>query len=135
MEREPNIFLPINLRSGLRFRSLKRYCFSPSEKLWVCAHIVSSCQHLDKDLMTYIHYFCDKYLVKYSLVTAWINQYADGVSFSDAICPLDGDGIQAILGIVTIGSQTGESQTEYQKRLYICYSGERRRTSLNRGYT
>ena len=139
MEEIPTIFLPLNLRSGSKFRSLKHYCFCSEEKLWVCMHLVSSCEELDRDLASDVQVFCDKYSLKYplkySLITAWINQYADGVSFSDIVCPIDGDRIQAILGIVAVGSRSGESKAEYQKILYTSFINERSRTSFNRGYT
>ena len=99
----PTIFLPISLRSGDKFRALRRYCFNTEEKQWVCDHIVSSCDDIESKIDCDIVLFCKRYQLNPSIVTSWINQYADGISFNVRVCPVDSVGINIIRGVLEIG--------------------------------
>ncbi len=132
--RGPSIFWPIHLRNGDKYRALQRYRFSAEEKLWVCDHIVSSCEDIESDIDGDISVFCKRYHLNPSIVIVWINQYADGVSFTQRICPIDSNGIHFISGLIARGANIGESQIDYQNRLYDCVIVEKNRSYLDRGY-
>ena len=130
----PAIFLAIPLRSGRKYRALNRHWFTALEKQWACSHILSSCEDIDVGIMSDIDSFCTRYYLSLSVVTAWMNQFADGVPFSEPICAVDAVGVQTILREVAIGAHAGEAETDFQNRLYSCFIIERDRTSNIRGY-
>ena len=131
----PTIFRPIHLRNGDKFRALQRYSFNAEEKLWVCNYIVSSCDDIETKIDGDVALFCKRYQLSPTIVRSWINQYADGISFNERVCPLDSIGINVIRELVAIGAQSGESYSNYQNRLYDCMLTERNRSYLSKGYS
>ena len=95
---------------------------------------MSSCDDIESKIDDDIVLFCKRYQLNPSIVTSWINQYADGISFNMRVCPMDTVGINIIRGVLEIGAHIGESQINYQNRLYDCTLAERNRSYLNRGY-
>ena len=57
----PTIFQPICLRNGYKYRALLRYCFDADEKMWVCNHIISSCEDIEISIVGDIILFCNRY--------------------------------------------------------------------------
>ncbi len=81
----PSIFRPMSLKNGDKYRALQRYCFNAVEKLWVCNHIISSCEDIESNIVDDVLLFCTRYHLNPSIVTSWINRYADGVSFTERL--------------------------------------------------
>jgi len=52
----PDVFQPMVLRSGFRYRSLRRHHFTSEEKAWICEY----------------HHFCDRYDIPFWLISQWI---------------------------------------------------------------
>ena len=105
----PAIFRIIPLRNGAKYRALQRYRFNAEEKLWVCNRIVSSCEDIESKIDSDISIFCERYHLNPNIITAWINQYADGLSFITPNCPIDTEGVNAIRGLIAIGARIGET--------------------------
>lgn len=124
----PDIFRPIPLRNGDKYRALQRYRFNTEEKLWACDHIVSSCKDIESNIDDDINRFSQRYHLRTSIVAEWINQYADGSAFTGHECPVDSHGMNVILEMVSRGRQTHESDISYQSRLYDCFIVEKNRS-------
>ena len=130
----PAIFRLIPLRNGAKYRALQRYCFNIVEKMWVCNHIVSLCDDIESNIARDVVLFSTRYHLNPSIITSWLNRYADGVSFNARICPLDNIGINILRGMVATGAHIGESHINYQNRLYDCILLKRNRSYFRRGY-
>ena len=69
----PDIFRPIPLRNGNKYRALQRYRFNTEEKLWACDHIVSSCKDIESNIDDDVNRFSRRYHLRTSIVAEWIN--------------------------------------------------------------
>jgi hypothetical protein len=77
----PNILKPLNLRRLCKYRSLRRYTFTPAEKKWICKNLVHFCDDLDKELVNHIRLFSNRYDVRARSVGQWMDTYANGDEF------------------------------------------------------
>jgi hypothetical protein len=103
--------------------------------MWVCNHIVSLCDDIESNIARDVVLFSTRYNLNPSIITSWLNRYADGVSFNARICPLDNIGINILRGMVATGAHIGESHINYQNRLYDFILLERNRSYIRRGYS
>jgi hypothetical protein len=116
MDSKPFILLPISLRGGSKFRALGRHEFSSEEKLWVCEHLMNTCNDLEAELAPAISLWCTRYSVKENVLNTWMNLYAQHGTFL-SVCPVDIIGIRVIRAAVRRGRQRGETEAEYAERL------------------
>jgi len=120
----PSVLLPICFRSGSRFRSLQRYNFTSEEKIWVCKNIVDSCVDMDTPLMHRVELFCDQYDISCRYIMQWLDAYANGEDFEDALLPIDHIGIKVITDCLNKGTYDNESESDFSDRLVQVYIGE-----------
>ena len=114
----PLIFVPLNLRSGLKYRRLSRHIFSASDKLWVCQHLLVSCSDLDTDLMPAVRIFCGLYNIKLQVIIDWLKLYSDGGNLNNpTMCPIDEEGVNSIHQVINVGCRIDEPFELYLVRL------------------
>lgn len=85
----PSVLYPLLLRSGWRYRSLRRHPFSSEEKIWICKNIVDSCNDIDTDLAKDIKSFSLRYDIPSMGIVHWINECVNGGVFSTLALSLD----------------------------------------------
>ena len=129
----PKILSPMDLRSGFRYRSLRRYAFTSKEKEWICVALVSSCGDLEVDLVPAMRTFSACYDIPCKCILQWIKAYANGVDFGQAECPIDQIGANIIVECFNNGCNNGESEVEYHNRLAQVIAVQRENTARRRG--
>ena len=77
----PAVLWPMLLRSGSRYRSLRRYHFTQEEKIWICKNLVFFCDDLDNDLNKKIKSFGKRYDLSSKLIVSWLDIFASGAYF------------------------------------------------------
>ena len=111
----PDAFIPLNLRSGLKYRNLKRHAFSAPEKTWVCEHLILGTDDLDKDLVPAIRDFCSVYNMNFKDAIFWMKLYSNECSFdATESCLIDNKGITAIQKATKVGCLL----TSHLKRIF-----------------
>jgi len=92
----PSIFLPLELRSYTKYRSLSHHKFKAREKLFIC-------QLMEGLLVGSPFNGCSfreiskVYGIRIKLLKFWLLVYRHGASFSDENCPMDEIGVHNVI--------------------------------------
>ena len=120
----PYIFLGRSLRSGIRYRSLKKHKFSANEKYWLCNTIApapSGClspQQVGRN----VSFYCNRYSLSRECVKDWLLlqsvqvQHTPGFCISDEMAAVDVTGLVAIISYDSTGRQDFETLEAYNIR-------------------
>ena len=128
----PTVLIPMVLRSGFRYRSLRRHHFTSEEKAWVCKYLVESCDDLDNELVASIRTFCVRYDISSRVIVQWLEAASNGEDFGAAALPLDQIGLRIVQECVDIGRVLVESEAQYQERLKYLFAAEVQNTIARR---
>ena len=80
----PSVLWPMFLRSGWRYRSLRRHNFTPKEMVWISKNLADSCDDADDDLYRKVKLFCDRYDLSSTIIIGWLTTIANDDDF-DAV--------------------------------------------------
>ena len=120
----PYIFLPISLRSGTRWRSLRLYKFVLEEKKWLVEQILK--RELEQP-STSITVILDEMKSRYDLndedLQEWVNLYSEDLisnvqSNYATVCPMGDEGIQAVFDWQFSGNSTKSLRRIIYKHLH-----------------
>ena len=96
----PTIFQPMNLRSGIRYRSLSKHFFTKLEKEWCCSMILGTTNSCNK--------FCCQYNISVDVMSEWLEIYQRNEPFEDGFCismydgcPMDAISVAIIQNFIT----------------------------------
>ena len=84
----PSVLLPMLLRSGWRYRSLRKHSFTWEEKIWITKYLVDFSGDEYEDLIKKVKDFCLRYDLPYSKIVTWLNTLPDHVDFETALAVL-----------------------------------------------
>lgn len=120
----PPVLFPMILRSGVRYRSLRRHQFTSEEKAWVCKYLVDSVDDLDNEFVAAVRSFCDRYDIHSRVIVQWLDAASNGEDFDAAALPLDQVGLRLFQECIDRGRSVLESEAEYEQRLTYLLAAE-----------
>ena len=85
----PTVLLPLFLRSGWRYRSLRKHSFTWEDKIWITKNLVDFSGDGNNDLESAIKAFCCRYDLSYNIIVTWLNTLPNHDGFEiaiDALC-------------------------------------------------
>ena len=88
----PDVFRPINLRSGSRYRALERHVFSSEEKAWVCGHL-SSARRVHRSRLRLLATFALRYSLRPEGLFEWLEEFKTGEPLLPSTC---GDAVPTV---------------------------------------
>ena len=70
----PLAFKGVALRSGIKYRNLSKYSFSPGEKFWICS-VIRGSKLDDFSKVASFSKICDRYKLQKVLVRKWLRLF------------------------------------------------------------
>ena len=88
----PDVFRPILLRSGSRYRALERHVFSSEEKAWVCGQL-SSARRVHRSRLRLLATFALRHSLPPEGLFEWLEEFKTGEPLLPSTC---GDAVPTV---------------------------------------